>query len=98
MSKPRIPIAKGLKRHMDKEIERYYKWVIKPRVMVMKFSNDWEKYLTNFVDMVNKTNDKQRKWIDGKLEVVCPACKNIAEHKEFTTFDYWYCNTCKAEV
>jgi len=63
-----------------------------------KHGDDWKHDLMDWVDMVNKTNNKTRKWIDGKLEVVCPACKAIAEHKVFTTFEYWYCNTCKAEV
>ena len=66
--------------------------------LMSKHGDDWEHELMDWVDMVNKTNNKTRKWIDGKLEVVCPACKAIAEHKVFTTFDYWYCNTCKAEV
>jgi len=61
-------------------------------------SDEWQDELMDWVDMVNKTNDKTRKWINGKLEVICPACKNIAEHKTFTTLEYWYCNTCKAEV
>ena len=66
---------------------------------------NWDDDFSSWVDEINqssaKINDmkgKTTKWVNGKLEVVCPACKNIAEHKEFTTFKYWYCNTCKAEV
>lgn len=31
-------------------------------------------------------------------KIMCSTCNNAGEYKEFSTFNYWYCKTCKVEL